>query len=61
MNRTRTTNILRLFPPPTIGNGGQSDHSQGVDFKQRNRKVLGITGGDLENEPHNLENGNAFR
>jgi len=60
MNNVRNSCVLRLIQPEAIGNAGHNNYTQGVDFKQCHREILDATGDELEDEPHQLKNGNTF-
>lgn len=60
MNDMRTSYVLQLLPPQAIGNAGQNSYTQGVNFKQCHWEVLGIAGDELDDEPQQLKNSDAF-
>jgi hypothetical protein len=60
INTIRTSYVLRLIPPQAIGNAGQRNYCQGVDFEKGCGKVLDPTGDKLKDEPCQLQNGDSF-
>jgi hypothetical protein len=59
MNNIGTSYVLWLLPPKGIGNTGQSDYAQGVNFEQCYWEALGSTGDELDDEPHKLKDSDA--